>query len=132
MFRPFVSAAALLALAAAGAAYAHHSGAMFDRSQVVTVEGEVHEWRWSNPHSWLQIHAPGEGGEPELWSFEATSQAILARRGWRRSSLTPGEQVAVHYNPLRNGGPGGNLVAVTKADGTVLGDPPERSPDEAD
>jgi hypothetical protein len=127
MIRRILMTAACLAAGATGVALAHHSGAMFDRSQVVTVAGEVHEWRWSNPHSWLQIHVDGEDGEDGekvLWSFEATSQAILARQGWRRSSLQPGEVVEVHFNPLRNQGTGGNLAGVTKADGTELGNVP--------
>lgn len=115
-----------IALATIGAGYAlaHHSGVMFDRSEVHTIEGEVEEWRWSNPHSYLRINVAEESGDVE-WNFEATSSALLARQGWRRTSFEPGEQVSVHYNPLRDGGVGGNLVGVTKSDGTVFGDAPE-------
>ena len=117
--------ALVLGSAYADLAPAHHSGAAFNRSEVRTVEGEVEEWRWSNPHSWLRIHVAGEGGAVVEWNFEATSSALLARQGWRRTSFEPGERVSVHYNPLRDDGVGGNLVGVTKADGTVLGRAPE-------
>jgi hypothetical protein len=117
--------ALVLGVAYTGLAPAHHSGAAFNRSEVRTIEGEVAEWRWSNPHSWLRINVAGEGGAAVEWNFEATSSALLARQGWRRTSFEPGERVSVHYNPLRDDGVGGNLVGVTKADGTVLGRAPE-------
>jgi hypothetical protein len=117
--------ALVLSSAYAALATAHHSGAAFNRSEVRTIEGEVEEWRWSNPHSWLRINVVGEGGAAVEWNFEATSSALLARQGWRRTSFEPGERVSVHYNPLRDDGVGGNLVGVTKADGTVLGRAPQ-------
>lgn len=115
----------LFGCANAGIALAHHSGVMFDRSAVRTIEGEVQEWRWSNPHSYLRIGVSADGGESVEWNFEATSSALLARQGWRRTSFEPGERVSVHYNPLRDDGIGGNLVGVTKADGTVHGREPQ-------
>jgi hypothetical protein len=125
MLKSTVVAMAVMAAGSAGLALAHHSGAMFDRSEVRTIAGEVQEWRWTNPHSYLRIGVGEEGGEIVEWNFESTSSALLARQGWRRTSFEPGERVDVHYNPLRDGGVGGNLVGVTKADGTVLGDAPE-------
>jgi hypothetical protein len=124
MLRSTVIAVALAA-GGAGLALAHHSGVMFDRSQVRTIEGEVEEWRWANPHSYLRINVADEGDEVLEWNFESTSSALLARQGWRRNSFEAGERVSVHYNPLRDDGIGGNLVGVTKADGTVLGNAPE-------
>ena len=117
--------AVVLGSAYAGLALAHHSGAAFNRSEVRTIEGEVEEWRWSNPHSWLRINVAGVGDAVVEWNFEATSSALLARQGWRRTSFEPGERVSVHYNPLRDDGVGGNLVGVTKADGSVLGRAPQ-------
>jgi hypothetical protein len=124
MLKPILAAIGL-ATGTAGLALAHHSGVMFDRSQVRTIQGEVQEWRWSNPHSYLRVGVVGEGSEVVEWNFESTSSALLARQGWRRTSFEPGERVSVHYNPLRDGGVGGNLVGVTKTDGEVLGRAPE-------
>ena len=124
---PFLAALTVATLFAAGAALAHHSGAMFDRTKEVSIEGDVTEWHWSNPHSWLQIHAPHDGQESVLWSFESTSTQILAKQGWRRTSLKPGDHVTVAYNPFKDGAPGGNLVRVTMRDGRVYGPPPAAS-----
>jgi hypothetical protein len=98
---------------------------MFDRSEVRTIQGEVQEWRWSNPHSYLRVGVAGEDSEVVEWNFESTSSALLARQGYRRTSFEPGERISVHYNPLRDGGVGGNLVGVTKTGGEVLGRAPE-------
>src|SRR5689334_6860480 len=34
-------------------AVAHHSFAMFDASQLVSLEGTVKEFQWTNPHAWI-------------------------------------------------------------------------------
>ncbi len=34
---------------------AHHSGAMFDRTRVIEINGVVKEFLWTNPHSSFQV-----------------------------------------------------------------------------
>ena len=109
-------------LAAAAPAPAHHSFAMFDRTVQLEVEGEVKEFQFTNPHSWIQLMVtPAGGGEAAEWSIEALSPNVLGRAGWKRNTLKPGDRVKVLVNPLRNGSPGGNLLLVTLPDGTTLG-----------
>jgi Family of unknown function (DUF6152) len=43
-------------------ASAHHSAAMFDHNKVVPLAGAVKEWKWMNPHGWIQVVAPGPAG----------------------------------------------------------------------
>jgi Family of unknown function (DUF6152) len=118
-----------LTVAASAPSSAHHSGAAYDRSKQTTVEGEVKEWRWSNPHAWLQIYVPGAEGDKVLWSFEATSPNILLKQGFTRTGMKPGDKVQVTFFPLGDGGPGGSLVRIKKDDGTVMG-APEKKPTE--
>ena len=129
----YLSAAAAvtigLMVAVSGPSLAHHSGAAYDRSKQTTVEGEVKEWRWSNPHAWLQIYVPGAEGDKMLWSFEATSPNILLKQGFTRTGMKPGDKVMVTFFPLGDGGPGGSLIRVKKDDGTVMG-MPEKKPSE--
>ena len=111
---------ATLALAMGGAALAHHSAAMFDQSKEVTLQGVVKEFQYTNPHSWLIVSVPNATGKVTDWSFEAEGPSTLLRAGIKKTSLAPGEKVTVKGHPLRDGRPGGGLMSVTKADGTVL------------
>ncbi len=107
----------------AGAAEAHHSGAMFDRSVTKTITGTVKEFNWENPHSSFSVVTP-EGDGTQLWSFEMNGPQNLVREGWKRTTLQPGDKVTVTYNPLRDGKPGGWYVGITLPDGHVLGGAP--------
>ena len=106
-------------LAAAPAA-SHHSAAMFDPDKVVTLNGTVKEFEYTNPHSWLYVVVRDAQGADTLWGFEAEGPSSLMRAGIRHNSLQPGDQVTVRARPLRDGRPAGAWVTVTKSDGTVL------------
>ncbi len=110
-----------LILAAAAAvswpAYAHHSFAVYDRSKVLTLKGNVKTFQWTNPHCviWVLVQPEG-GGEPQEWSFETTSPGVLTRGGWTRNSVKAGDRVSVEFYPLRDGSHGGGLNSVTLLD----------------
>jgi hypothetical protein len=106
----------------AGPALAHHSFAMFDFSNTVTMAGTVKEFRWTNPHVILLVTgAPQGGAADEVWSLELTSPGNLTRVGWSRLSFKPGDPVAVELNPLRDGKHGGAFKRATLvATGQVL------------
>ena len=113
-----------VACAAAGAALAHHSFAMFDQSRQVTVVGTVKEFQWTNPHAFIEV----VDSSGLLWSVELNSPNNLIRQGWKRTALKTGDKVTVVINPLRDGKPGGLFNAVTLPDGTVLGNPKPTGP----
>src|SRR6516165_4515856 len=102
------------------AAFAHHSGAMFESEKTITVSGTVKEFEYVNPHSWLYVVVTDDKGEETLWGFEAEGPSALMRAGIKNNALRPGDLVTVTARPLRDGRPAGALVSVTKADGTVL------------
>jgi hypothetical protein len=103
--------------AAAWPAFAHHSFAVYDRTKLLTLKGNVKSFQWTNPHCvvWVLVQPDG-GGEPQEWSFETTSPGVLTRGGWTRNSVKPGDRVAVEFYPLRDGSHGGGLSAVTLVD----------------
>ena len=111
-------AAGGLALAAMPA-LAHHSFAMFDQSKQMTLEGTVHEFQWTNPHSFIELDV-AIGGKVQRWAIELNSPNNLTRQGWRRTSLKAGEKISVRIAPLRDGPPGGLFLDLRKADGKVL------------
>ncbi len=99
---------------------AHHSPAVFDQSAQIVLPGTVSEFRWMNPHAWIDLDVVGDGEITGRWSVELTAPTYLVRAGWRRSTLSPGDQVTVIVNPLRTGEKIGKFVRVTLPDGTEL------------
>lgn len=101
-------------------AYSHHAAAGIDRTKSVTVEGTVKQFKWGNPHSWLDLEVANNRGGVDLWSLEMTSPAFLVRAGWKSTTLKFGDKVKVVARPFKNGDPGGLFVSVTMPDGKVL------------
>jgi hypothetical protein len=99
-------------------ASAHHSFAMFDNEKSMTVQGQVKEFEWTNPHSWLRVMVMDQNtGKPLLWVFELSSPARLATLGMHSNSLKPGDAVSVNFHPLKDGTRGGQFVQATLPDG---------------
>lgn len=110
----------LVTLATAGSASAHHSAAMFDAKKHVVIEGVVKQFQWTNPHSWLIVTATQPDGTTQEWSIEMTSPNLLARAGWRPSTIKAGEKIKVLANPLVDGNPGGQFRCAALPDGRIL------------
>jgi hypothetical protein len=111
-------AAAIAALATP--AFAHHSGAMFDATKTVTLEGTVKEFQYTNPHSWLQVMVPGPDGKAVEWGFEAEGPSTLLRAGIKAKTFMPGDKVTIVAHPMKDGRPAGALMSAIKADGSVF------------
>jgi len=107
--------------ALATTAVAHHSFAMFDRSQTQTIAGTVKEFELINPHGWLRIMVPDAKGVQSEWSLEMGGAGQLERSGWTQNAVQPGQKVTVQLHPLRDGSFGGQLISVTLPNGKVLG-----------
>lgn len=110
---------ALLLAGAAGAA-AHHSFAMFDTANPVTLTGVVTDFQWTNPHAYIELDA-ADAGKVRHWSIELGSPSILQRGGWKFSILKKGDKITAVVAPLKNGESGSLLVRVTLPDGKMLG-----------
>ena len=114
---------AIAVMLTAGSALAHHSFAMFDQSKSVTVQGTVKDFRWTNPHVFIQLLIKTEGGSEEEWSIEMTSPEHLARVGWRPGTLKPGDNVTLVIHPMHDDVKGGQYVSGTGPDGPLIGSP---------
>jgi hypothetical protein len=108
-------------MAAGGAAWAHHSFAMFDAEKKVELEGIVKEFQWTNPHAWIMLNVAGEQGAAEPWAIEMNGPSGLVRQGWKPKTLTPGMPIKLVIHPLKGGTHGGQFMQVTLSDGTVIG-----------
>ena len=109
-----------LVLAAGATATAHHSFAPFDLTMEKTITGTVSKFEWTNPHSWIWVDVPNEKGGLDSWAVEGMSPNYLARRGWTKTTLKPGDKVTIAVRPLRSGENGGMFVRATLAYGRVL------------
>ena len=103
-------------------AFAHHSFSMFDAASSKTVEGVVKEFQWTNPHSWILMMVSNSQGQLEQWAIEMGGPIGLARQGWTPKTLKPGMQVKTVIHPMRDGTNGGQFMAITLPDGTLIGD----------
>lgn len=114
-----------IVIGAPQAVSAHHSFAMFDNERTIVVTGQIREFQWVNPHTWIQL-VTTSGGNTVEWSIEGRSPNVLSRRGWSRTSLKQGERISATIHPLKSGKPGGAIVSIRFADGRVLNaDTPE-------
>jgi len=74
-----VSLTAVAVAAFTTPALAHHSFAMFDAEQTVTMQGTVKEFEWTNPHSWLRIMVrDAKTDQLLLWALELSSPVLVA------------------------------------------------------
>ena len=117
--------AAVAALAASGAALAHHSTAMFDFQKTIEVTGTVKDFQWTNPHTWTNVTLEG-GKATGVYGLEGMSPNYLSRNGWTKRTLKPGDKITFDVHPLKDGRKGGFMVSAKLADGTVLYNLPRR------
>ena len=116
-------AAGVAAVALAGPAFAHHSFAMFDATKMVTWEGVVEKYDWTNPHSHITVVVPANAKDPSLagrWDIEGASPNIMLRQGWTKNSFKPGDKITVIGHPLKSGEKGGSLYYAIDKTGKKL------------
>ncbi|HXS29482.1 MAG TPA: DUF6152 family protein [Steroidobacteraceae bacterium] len=100
---------------------AHHSFSMFDEKKETVLKGEVKEFQWSNPHTWIQLNVTDESGKVVEWSIEGGSPNLVGRQGWKRNTFKPGDKVEITVHPMRDGQPGGSFMRAVLPDGRKLG-----------
>ncbi len=105
---------------AASPTAAHHTASMFAADKEIVLSGTVKQFQYTNPHSWIQVLVPGDAGAPVEWSIETQAPVVLLRAGIKPTSLQPGDKVTIKLHPLKDGGAGGEMVEVTKEDGSII------------
>lgn len=117
-----------VSLGAVASVGAHHSPIIFDTDTVIVIEGEVTQFDWRSPHTYLFVETTGGSGDVTEWQFESDATPILSRNGWSAGSLVPGERVSIRAHPDRNAERAhALLITLEKSDGSILtptaGDP---------
>ena len=67
-----------------------------------TVKGTVTGFDWTNPHAYIYLDVNGKDAV-EKWSVEMGSIGMLARAGWRRDTVKPGDEITVIGNRAKDG-----------------------------
>jgi Family of unknown function (DUF6152) len=102
-------------------AIAHHAfSSEFDTSKPVTLEGVVTRIDWENPHVFFYVDVTDTDGAVVNWKCETRGPNGLARQGWRRDSLKPGDKVVVHGYLARDASHMVDGRKVTLADGRKI------------
>jgi hypothetical protein len=114
------AAAAAVACGIARSGAAHHSAALFDTTQSVTVEGVVTQLDWRNPHVYMAVRVSEPDGATREQAIEAGASSILLPLGFGPDSVALGERVTIRGNPSKRAG--GTVLGreLVKADGSVL------------
>ena len=117
MTRRLLYLAAALLLAVALPVAAHHSfAAEYDNNQPFKLTGAVTKVEWTNPHVYFFIDVKDAGtGRVANWAMEMGAPAVIARNGWKRSSMKIGDIVVVEGFKAKSGKPHGNARSVTLA-----------------
>ena len=113
-------------LAAASAAYAHHSyAATYDVTHEITIEGKIVQFVYRNPHSFVHVTATGENGASERWAVEWSGTTQLGSAGVTKDTLKIGDAVVIQARPSRVQGEFRALMLKLKrtSDGFTWGSP---------
>ena len=113
-------AVGLAALILSSTAFAHHSMSAYDRSRTATMKGTVTEFSFSNPHAELYFDVRDDKGTIQKWTAESPNPYRLAKSGWVKDSLKPGDEITVVGNPAKNGSPIMRLNRIILANGQSL------------
>lgn len=101
---------------------AHHgTSAFYEMNHPITMKGTVTEFAWSNPHVQIFFDVKDDQGNVVRWGCETLSPGRLARSGWSKSALKPGDQITVTVSPSKRGLPLGALRKIVLANGKELG-----------
>jgi uncharacterized protein DUF6152 len=73
--------------------FAHHGTAAYDTKTTVTVKGTMTDFRFINPHVQLYFEVKTDSGEVQKWAAELTAPNKLARAGWTKNTLKPGDSI---------------------------------------
>ena len=102
-------------------AMAHHSTAMYDTQNPVTITGTVKRFEWTNPHAFVYLDVKDEKtGRLVEWEVEMMSLNHLRGYGWTSKTVKPGDQLSATGAPAKSGAPSMIANRMKLADGREI------------
>jgi DNA/RNA endonuclease YhcR with UshA esterase domain len=101
-------------------AFAHHSLAMYDMSNPVTVKGVVERLEWANPHAHLYVNVKDSKGNVEEWAIEIDRPDFLKRNGWTSTTVKSGDVIICTGGRAKSGARVMRCTTVELANGEKL------------
>lgn len=95
--------------AAAAPCFPHHGSSAYDFTKLTTTQATVTNLEWSNPHCILHFNAKDDKGAAAAWSLEMFNPLWMARAGWNKETLKPGDEITVTFHPAKNGSGNGYI-----------------------
>jgi hypothetical protein len=112
----------LAVVGAGGPLAAHHgTGISYDlNAPLKTIKGVVTEFAWRNPHVSVFIDVKDDSGKVVNWGIEHSNVSSLAKQGYSRNTLRPGQEVTAVIYPSRSGAAVGLMYKIILADGKEI------------
>ena len=115
---------------------AHHGDAGRYEETITTLSGTVVTLQLINPHSSVVLDVADDSGQLVRWRAEFSNATGLARIGWTRDTLQPGDRITISGRRVKSGAPRINLserARMLKVEtceevyrsGMIFGDPPD-------
>jgi hypothetical protein len=91
----------------------HHNFAdIYVEADTIDIEGEVVEFQFKNPHSWIHVQAPDTFGVQKIYSGEWASVSRLERDGITKDFFKIGDRLRIWASPNRN--PNDNRIRIKR------------------
>src|SRR5215469_2125634 len=113
-------AIALGTLPVATPSFAHHSTAMYNMANPVTVTGVVKRFEWINPHAYIYLEVTDEKGKKVEWQIEMMSLNHLKSYGWMHDTVKAGETISCTGGAAKSGDPAMLSSLIKLPDGRMI------------
>lgn len=81
----------------------HHSFSLYYLEEdTIEVEGDIVEFQYKNPHSWIHVMSQEGFGRPKVYAAEWASPTRLERDSITKNTLRVGDSVRIWASPNRD------------------------------
>jgi len=100
--------------------WAHHSTAMYDMANPVTVKGTVKRFEWTNPHAFIFLDVKDDKTGSVEWEIELMSLNHLRSYGWMRTTVKEGDVISCTGGAAKSGAPSMISAVIELPDGRKI------------